>query len=339
MGCVGCNSVIKKTSGCKSSNSDCSRCNKFSVFDWLSNIPPTSNEKQCSIIELSFKNGRKKYYSNKKSLKLKVGDPIVVKSLVGYDIGLVSLKGELVRLQINRKKIKKDDINCLLRPASQLDLDLWKKAICLEKSTMLQTREIVKKLGLDMKITDVEYQADGKRAIFYYVAERRIDFRELIKILIKKFNIKTVLRQLGARQESAIVGGIGVCGRELCCSSWLFDIRSVSISAARYQNLALNPQKLAGQCGKLKCCLNYELQNYMQSLKKFPNTKTLIKTNRGKATVQKIDIFKKLIWYSYVKNYQDWFVISVDSVNKMIALNKSGDESFSLEDFTCKKMI
>ncbi|MAQ69573.1 MAG: hypothetical protein CMD23_00575 [Flavobacteriales bacterium] len=332
MGCASCNSVKPSKGGCKNSDT-CTRCNKFSVFDWLGNVTTSSTTKRCSIIELSFKNGRKEYYDNPNNLNFKIGDPIVVQCTIGHDIGLVSLKGELIHLQLKRKQIKKDDIQPVLRIPSQIDLDKWHQAISLEKSTMLYTRKIVKDLKLKMKITDVEFQADGKRAIFYYLADSRIDFRELVKLLASNLNIKILMKQVGARQEAGIVGGIGACGRELCCGSWLHDMRSVNISAARYQKLSLNPQKITGQCGKLKCCLNYELDNYMEALKDFPKNNTPIETKKGVAIVQKIDIFKKVIWYSYVKGGGDWIQVDLDVVNKMILLNKSGKSNFLIEDF------
>ena len=335
MGCASCKSSKSTKSGCKNSDT-CSRCNKFSVFDWLNNLTTSNVTNQCSIIELSFKNGRKKYYDNRNKLSLKVGDPLVVGCDIGYDIGLVSLTGELIRLQLRRKQIKKDNISAILRIPTQIDLDKWHQAISLEKSTMLYARGIIKDLKLKMKLTDVEFQADGKRAIFYYLADSRVDFRELIKILATKFKIKILMKQIGARQEAGVIGGIGSCGRELCCGSWLQDIRSVNISAARYQKLSLNPQKITGQCGKLKCCLNYELDNYMESLKEFPKNKTSIKTKRGIAMVQKIDIFKKLIWYSYTKGGGDWIPVNVDVVKKMLSLNQSGDSNFFIEDFISK---
>lgn len=335
MSCVNCNSTSIKTTNCKNSN-NCARCNQFSVFDWLSNIRPHNSEKSCSIIEMSFKNGRKKYYHNNLNISIKIGNPILVACDSGYDIGIISLQGELVQLQLKRKKINTESIERVLRIPTQFDLDKWHKAIALEKKTMLEARKIVKNFKLSMKITDVEYQADGKRAIFYYLADKRVDFRELIKVFATKFNLKVLMRQVGARQEAGIVGGIGSCGRELCCASWLNDTRSVNISAARYQNLSLNPQKLAGQCGKLKCCLNYELQNYMEALKEFPNTKVALKTTGGNAFVQKIDIFKKIIWYSYETNDHDWIKVELHAVKKMLALNKKGKFNFKIEDFIIK---
>ena len=331
MGCSSCNTLDKKKSGCKKSGS-CSRCNKFSVFDWLGNLAPPNNKK-CLTVEVSFKNGRKRYYENKKNIAIKIGDPIVVKCNVGHDIGLVSLTGELVRLQLRRKKINLHESDYILRRALQSGLDLWQNFISLEKNTLLKSREIVRSLKLEMKVTDVEYQADGRIATFYYLSEGRVDFRGLIKLLLREFNTKVLLRQFGARQESAMLGGVGSCGRELCCASWLMDIRSVSISAARYQKLSLNPKKLTGQCGKLKCCLNYELENYMDALKDFPNIKTIIKTKKGNACVEKVDIFKKIIWYSYVRSQQDWIQVSVSGVKKMIKLNQRGHFDFLIEDF------
>ena len=269
----------------------------------------------------------------KKNIAIKIGDPIVVKCNVGHDIGLVSLTGELVRLQLRRKKINLHESDYILRRALQSGLDLWQNFISLEKNTLLKSREIVRSLKLEMKVTDVEYQADGRIATFYYLSEGRVDFRGLIKLLLREFNTKVLLRQFGARQESAMLGGVGSCGRELCCASWLMDIRSVSISAARYQKLSLNPKKLTGQCGKLKCCLNYELENYMDALKDFPNIKTIIKTKKGNACVEKVDIFKKIIWYSYVRSQQDWIQVSVSGVKKMIKLNQRGHFDFLIEDF------
>lgn len=333
MSCSNCNSSQKIKSGCKNSGS-CSRCSsKFSVFDWLSNISPPNESTKCAIIEVSFKNGRKDYFSNEQKHNLKIGDPVMVKCDLGYDIGLVSLSGELVKLQLKRKNIAVDNLKVVLNIPSQIELDKWHKAIGKEKETMLKSRQIVKNLGLKMKITDVEIQADGKRAIFYYLADKRVDFRELIKLLSLRFHTKTLMKQIGARQESGIIGGLGSCGRELCCATWLHDIRSVNITAARYQNLSLNPQKLAGQCGKLKCCLNYELENYMDALKDFPKTKRLIKTKKGEALVQKIDIFKKIIWYSYKTSTHDWMEVNLQNAKKMIALNKQGNYKFIIEDF------
>ena len=330
MGCGSCNTKKNKKSSC----ANCNRYNKFFVFDWLSNITPHKPEVSCSIVEVSFKGGRKKYYNNKNNWGFKMGDPVVVKCNNNtYDIGVISLKGELVRLQLRRKSINSEDIEDVLRIPTQHDLDVWHKVISLEKTTMLKARKIVQEFQLSMKITDVEYQADGKRAIFYYLADKRIDFRELIKVFSRKFNLKTIMRQVGARQEAGIVGGIGSCGRELCCASWLRDTRAVNIAAARYQNLSLNSQKISGQCGKLKCCLNYELQNYIESLKEFPNKGKILKTKRGNAVVQKIDIFKKIIWYSYVEKEHDWIMVELHAVKKMLALNKEGSVDFEIEDF------
>ena len=282
MGCSGCSTgrgTNNLPGGCKS-NGGCESgvCNKLNVFDWLSNMSNPSMVNQPDWIEVRFKNGRKPYFDNTEKLTLSVGDVVAVESSPGHDIGTVSLIGELVRIQVQKKSIKTNEILKIYRKARQSDIDKWQDAMRLEKPTMTQARKFAIEQGLDMKICDVEYQGDKTKATFYYTANQRVDFRELIKIYASTFKLRIEMRQIGARQEASKLGGVGSCGRELCCSSWLTDFRSVTTSAARYQQLSLNPQKLAGQCGKLKCCLNYELDSYLDALKDFPESNVNLKT-------------------------------------------------------------
>ncbi len=334
MGCTNCSSNgLPK--GCKN-NGACgtSGCEKLSVFDWLANMEQPSAEK-FDFIEVRFKNGRKEYYKNSDQLPLQMGDVVAVEGSPGHDIGIVSLTGELVRLQLKQKEIdpKGGTFKKLYRKANQRDIDIWRKAQEREEETMYRSRILASDLKLNMKISDVEYQGDGNKASFFYTADDRVDFRELIRVLASEFKVRIEMRQIGARQEAGRLGGIGSCGRELCCSTWLTDFRSVNTAAARYQQLALNPQKLAGQCGKLKCCLNYELDSYLEALKEFPNTSIPLHTHKGEANFQKMDIFKGLLWYSYREGGSEWVVLEVDKVNKIIAENKKGQKPQALEDF------
>lgn len=335
MGCSGCSSNgLPK--GCKS-NGACSTggCEKLSVFDWLADMELPSNAKPFNIIEVRFKNGRKEFYKNLNDIALRMGDAVAVEGSPGHDIGNISLIGELVKLQMKKKKVKvgSDQIKKLYRKASQRDLDLWEKAREKEKQSMFRSREMALSLKLRMKISDVEFQGDGSRAIFYYTAEERVDFRQLIKEMAGEFKTRIEMRQIGARQEAARLGGIGSCGRELCCSTWLTDFRSVNTSAARYQQLSLNPQKLAGQCGKLKCCLNYELDSYLDALKDFPSTDVRLNTKKGEAYYQKMDIFSGVMWYSYPMPGVEWVPLEVDRVKEIMALNEAGKTPENLEDF------
>lgn len=337
MGCSNCSSNgLPK--GCKN-NGACgiNGCDKLTVFDWLANMEQPSG-KGFDFIEVRFKNGRKEYYKNSDNLSLHMGDIIAVEGNPGHDIGTVSLTGELVRLQMKQKSIDPlgNDFKKLYRIATQRDIDIWQKARERENETMIRSRIIADGLALEMKISDVEYQGDGNKATFYYTAEDRVDFRELIRVLASEFKIRIEMRQIGARQEAGRLGGIGSCGRELCCSTWLTDFRSVNTAAARYQQLALNPQKLAGQCGKLKCCLNYELDMYLEALKEFPDTSINLKTKKGEATFQKMDIFKGMLWYSYRDSLGDWVPLEVQKVNQIIAQNKKGQDPQALEDFVAE---
>ncbi len=320
---MGCSSGGCSTGGCSSGG-----CSSVSVYDWLSDV--TMPGDPYNIVEIQFKGGRKGFFRNENNLTLLRGDFLVVDSGSGHDIGEVSLQGELVKLQLRKKKVKDDDkIPKIYRLATERDLERREEAKNREISTMYRAREIIRELKLKMKLSDVEYQADNTKATFYYSADDRVDFRELIKNLASEFRIRVEMRQISLRQEAGRVGGIGSCGRELCCTTWLTDFKSVSTSAARYQNLSLNPLKLSGQCGRLKCCLNYELETYMEELKDIPKVEKPLKTEEGEAFLQKTDIFKKLMWFSF-KGDNNWHVVPVKRVTELIALNKSGTIPHSL---------
>ena len=329
MGCSGCSTgrgTNNLPGGCKS-NGGCESggCNKLNVFDWLSNMSNPSMVNLPNWVEVRFKNGRKAYFNNSEGLTLSLGDIVAVESSPGHDIGTVSLVGELVRIQINKKSIKPNEILKIYRKARQNDIDKWQDAIRMEKSTMTQARKYAIDLGLDMKICDVEYQGDKTKATFYYTANQRVDFRELIKIYASTFKLRIEMRQIGARQEASKLGGVGSCGRELCCSSWLTDFRSVNTSAARYQQLSLNPQKLAGQCGKLKCCLNYELDSYLDAVKYFPESSVNLKTDGEEFFHFKTDIFKGIYWYICKQDRLKFIPVPVDRVKKVQKLNMNGE--------------
>ncbi len=320
--------------GCKS-NGNCGTgsCDKLTVFNWLSNMTPPNGETKFDIVEARFKNGRKHFFKNPKNLPVYIGDVIAVEASSGHDIGTISLTGELVKIQMRKKNVELDseDIKQIYRKASQRDIDVWKASRDKEQEVQRNSRLILNRLGLKMKLSDVEFQGDGNKAIFYYTAEGRVDFRQLIKELAASFRIRIEMKQVGLRQEAARLGGIGSCGRELCCSTWLTDFRSVNTASARYQQLSLNPQKLSGQCGKLKCCLNYELDSYIEALKDFPKTDTWLQTTKGVAVYQKMDIFKGLLWYAYKDNPMQWVTLPVEKVNEIIALNKEKKKVDSLE--------
>ncbi|MEY4110379.1 MAG: hypothetical protein RLZZ46_734 [Bacteroidota bacterium] len=301
MACNSCSTENGLPKGCKN-NGACGigGCNsKMNVFDWLANMHQPAGLKTFDIIEVRFKNGRKDYFKSEPETSFHSGDIIAVEGSPGHDIGVVSLSGELVRLQLKKKGIQPEsyEFKKAFRKAKQQDIDKWHAARELEQPTMYKARVIAGQLGLQMKISDVEYQGDKTKAIFYYTADERVDFRELIKLLAEEFKVRIEMRQIGARQESAKLGGIGSCGRELCCSTWLNDFRSVSTSAARYQQLSLNPMKLAGQCGKLKCCLNYELDSYLDALKDFPQNHEKLPIQDGTAFLIKTDIFRRKLYY------------------------------------------
>ena len=326
--------------GCKS-NGNCgtgtcgSGSNKLAVFDWLSNMTLPSGQQRFNIFEVRFKNGRKHFYKNPDNLPITMGDIVAVEGAPGHDIGTVSLAGELVKVQMKKRKITEDheDVKKIYRKASQRDIDIWQQARAKEEETQRRGREILGHLGLQMKLSDVEYQGDGNKATFYYTADSRVDFRQLIRDLAGAFSIRVEMKQVGARQEAARLGGVGSCGRELCCSTWLTDFRKVSTSAARYQQLSLNPLKLAGQCGKLKCCLNFELDTYLDALKTFPKQDLVLKTEKGAAVFVKMDIFKEHLWYTYKEERFKWFRLTLDQVQEIIVLNKNNEKSASLEEY------
>lgn len=287
----------------------------------------------CDIVEIRFKNSRKEFFRNVNNLSLSVGDAVAVESSPGHDIGVVSITGELVRLQMRKKNVnpQNEEIRKIYRKAKQQDIDKWREAQSLEVETMYKARTLALRLGLQMKISDVEYQGDKSKAIFYYTANGRVDFRELIKVLAEEFKVRIEMRQIGARQEAARLGAIGSCGRELCCSTWLNDFRTVTTSAARYQQLSLNPLKLAGQCGKLKCCLNYELDSYLDALKEFPEIDNKkLATEKGYAFHQKTDIFKRIIWWSYTSEPDVFHALSIDRTKEIMKMNAEGQKPADL---------
>jgi cell fate regulator YaaT (PSP1 superfamily) len=322
--------------GCKN-NGTCGTdsCNKLTVFDWLANMSLPSGQEPFDCVEVRFKNGRKEFYRNTEKLTLSIGDIVATEASPGHDIGIVTLTGELVRIQMKKKgvAITSPEITKIYRKASQKDIDIWSNARDKEEPMKVRARELAISHKLEMKISDIEFQGDGSKATFYYTANDRVDFRLLIKDFAKAFSARIEMKQVGFRQEASRLGGIGSCGRELCCSTWLTDFRSVNTSAARYQQLSLNPQKLAGQCGKLKCCLNYELDTYMDALQDFPSFDTKLVTEKGEAICQKQDIFKGLMWFAYTNNFAQWHVLKIEQVREIIEENKLKNKVSSLEDY------
>ncbi len=343
MGCSTCSTTDSTNgtpAGCKS-NGTCGTggCNKLNVYNWLSDMVLPEGHKPYDVLEVRFKGSRKEFFRNVNNLVLKVGDIVAVEGNPGHDIGEVSMIGELVRFQLRKRNLADDsiEIKSLYREAKQADHDKWKEVKGLEFNTMHRSRTIALQLGLKMKLSDVEYQGDGKKATFYYTADERVDFRELIKRLADEFKVRIEMRQIGMRQEAARLGGIGSCGRELCCSTWLTDFKIVSTSAARYQNLSLNPLKLAGQCGKLKCCLNYELDTYMDALRDIPESNIRLSLSKGTMVHRKTDIFKRIMWYNLIPEAKEenertpfvpenWVPLSVERVKEIIDLNKRGQK-------------
>ncbi|MCH2193865.1 regulatory iron-sulfur-containing complex subunit RicT [Kordia sp.] len=327
--------------GCKN-NGTCGTdsCNKLTVFNWLSNMSLPSNQTPFDCIEVRFKNSRKHFYRNTENLTLSIGDIVATEASPGHDVGIVTLTGELVRVQMRKKKIspESEEIKKVYRKASQKDIDVWSRARDREEAIKKRSRELAIALGLQMKISDVEFQGDGSKATFYYTADDRVDFRQLIKDMAKAFSIRIEMRQIGFRQEAARLGGIGSCGRELCCSTWLTDFRSVNTAAARYQQLSLNPQKLAGQCGKLKCCLNFELDAYLEALQQFPKSDVKLYTEKGTAVCQKTDIFKGYIWYAYEGEWMNWHKLTTEQANEIIELNTKKEKVISLEEYALELM-
>lgn len=330
-GCTSCSTTSGSSGGCQN-NGTCgtSDCNKMNSFDWLTHMGIPTIDK-FDIVEIKFKGGRKEYYRNIDRISLTTGDPVVVDVPNGHHIGYVSLQGELVRLQMQKRKIKDDDnILRIYRVATQKDLEKWEEAKNREIPTLYRAKQIIDEMKMDMKLSDVEFQSDNSKATFYYSADDRVDFRELIKSLASEFKIRVEMRQISLRQEAGRLGGIGVCGRELCCSTWIYDFKSVNTSAARYQNLSLNPTKLSGQCGRLKCCLNYELDTYMAALSDIPEVDKPLQTEAGTAKLQKTDIFRKLMWFSY-NNDNNWHSITCERVSEILELNSKGVIPYDLK--------
>jgi cell fate regulator YaaT (PSP1 superfamily) len=326
MGCGSCSTGGCAPAGCKSNGSCLTNgCSKLDVYDWLSNMDKPTNYKPFQIVEIRFKGSRKEFFINADNLYLELGELVAVETATGgFDVGHVSITGELVRMQMVKRHVNEADVTKkIYRKATPADVDKWKAAKDLEWEAMHKSRTLALELGLQMKISDVDYQGDKTKATFYYTAEGRVDFRELIKKMAEAFRIRIEMRQIGMRQEASRLGGIGSCGRELCCSTWLTDFKTVSTSAARYQNLSLNTLKLAGQCGKLKCCLNYELDTYMDALKHIPDNVNYLKTEKGDARLQKTDIFKKIMWFSYPKD-DNWVPVEIDRVREIQKQNKDG---------------
>ena len=298
----------------------------MNTYDWLHNLPISDIDSACKVIEVSFNKGtRKDFFRNPSLQQYEKGDMIAVEGVSGFDVGEVSLTGEIVRLQMKKRGVREDhpEMKKVLRPASDRDIDLMIQNKAREPEAVIRSRAIAKQLRLDMKISQVEMQADGRKATFFYIADGRVDFRELIKVYASEFKVKVEMRQIGARQEAGKVGGIGSCGRELCCSTWLTDFKSVNTAAARYQNLSINQAKLSGQCGRLKCCLNYELDTYLDALQHFPDNCDVIKIARGNAFLVKKDIFKNLMWYTLPDSTKQ-YPLSIDRVLKIKTQNQQG---------------
>ncbi len=340
MGCDNCGTG--KPNGCKS-NGGCSTggCNRLNAFDWLMNMPVADVADECNVIEVSFNQGsRKDYFRNPTLQQLEKGDLVCVEGVSGFDLGEVSLTGEIVRLQMKKRSVKEDnaEMKKVLRRASDRDIDTWRHSKSREKEAVIRSRAITRQLKLEMKISQVEIQADSRKATFFYIADGRVDFRELIKIYASEFKLKVEMRQIGARQESAKVGGIGSCGRELCCSTWLTDFKSVNTTAARYQNLSINQTKLSGQCGRLKCCLNYELDTYLDALQGFPDNCDNIQVAKGNALLIKKDIFKNLMWY-VLPDSNKHYPVTIERVKKIKSLNIQGviPEELEAVDLTASK--
>jgi cell fate regulator YaaT (PSP1 superfamily) len=306
----------------------------MNTYDWLRNLPISDLDDACRIVEVSFNQGsRKEYYRNTTLHHFEKGDLIAVEGVSGFDVGEVSLTGEIVRLQLKKRGVNEmaPDMKKILRRATDRDIDIWKTNKAREKEAVIRSRAIARQLNLDMKMSEVEIQADGKKATFFYIADDRVDFRELIKIYASEFKVKVEMRQIGARQESGKVGGIGSCGRELCCATWLTDFKSVNTAAARYQNLSINQTKLSGQCGRLKCCLNYELDTYLDALQGFPENADILQVSKGTATLIKKDIFKNLMWYVLPQSTKQ-YPLTIERVRKIRTLNTQGIVPTELEE-------
>ena len=332
MGCTSCGTG--KPNGCKS-NGGCSTggCNRLNVHDWLANLPFDDSENSCRVVEVTFNQGsRKDFYRNNTMHIFSKGDIVAVEGVSGFDVGTVNLTGELVRLQLKKKGVDENsrDIKKILRVASDNDIAKWKETKSREREVLIKSRAIARQLNVDLKMSEVEIQADARKATFFYIADERVDFRELIRVYATEFKVKVEMKQIGARQEAGKVGGIGSCGRELCCSTWLTDFKSVNTNAARYQNLSINQTKLSGQCGRLKCCLNYELDTYLDALQYFPENADVIELTKGRAFLVKKDIFRNLMWYSMADTTKH-YPLTIETVKKIIAQNREGIKPDFLE--------
>lgn len=332
MGCTSCGTG--KPNGCKG-NGGCSSggCNRLNVHDWLSNLPLDDKESACKVVEISFNQGsRKDFYRNSSSNIFEKGDIIAVEGTSGFDVGTINLTGELVRVQLKKKHLKEQspDFKKILRLATDNDIAKWKETKLRERQVLVRSRAIARQLNLDLKMSEVEIQADSRKATFFYIADDRVDFRELIRLYANEFKVKVEMKQIGARQEAGKVGGIGSCGRELCCATWLTDFKSVNTNAARYQNLSINQTKLSGQCGRLKCCLNYELDTYLDALQYFPEDADVIEVAKGRAFLVKKDIFRNLMWYSMADTTKH-YPLSIETVKKIKEQNKQGIKPAALE--------
>jgi len=335
MGCGTCGTGTSGAPGGCQSHGHCASggCNRLNVYDWLSNLPYSEPHNGCKIIEISFNKGsRKDYYRNTTVHYFEKGDLVTVEGTSGFDVGMVSLTGELVRLQLKKNKLdeKNGEFKKIMRRAAETDLEKLKENKAREASMLIRSRAIARQLKLELKMAEVEIQADGRKATFFYIADDRVDFRELIKIYASEFKVKVEMRQIGARQEAGKVGGIGSCGRELCCSTWLSDFKSVNTNAARYQNLSINQTKLSGQCGRLKCCLNYELDTYLDALQFFPSDADYLEVAKGRAILVKKDIFKNLMWY-ILPDSNKQYPLSIDTVKKIKSQNRQGIRPEELE--------
>ncbi len=332
-GCCASNKLLDK-----SANNNSNSCPKLDSREWLADIPAPLGYVKSKIVEVRFKNSHKGFFKSPDELELNKGDIIAVEASPGHDIGIVSLTGETAKLQMKKKNIRPDSdfVKKIYRRARVNDIEKWMKSVEKEDPTMVKTRQLARGLGLSMKVNDVEYQGDGTKAIFYYTAEERVDFRQLIKVLAESFKVRIEMKQIGVRQEAARVGGIGSCGRELCCSTWMTDFKSVTTQVARTQQLSLNPQKLAGQCGKLKCCLNFEQDAYVDEIDNFPDSSIPLNTRKGDAFFQKMDVFKNVMWYSYMDDPAIHHPIPVKKVKYILGQNKKGRKPENLEKFVAE---
>ena len=343
MGCGSCGTGKDGAPGGCQSHGHCASggCNRMNVHDWLANLPFSDPESNCRVVEISFNNGsRKDYFKNTSLHYYEKGEMVAVEGVSGFDVGMINLTGELVRLQLKKHKIdeKSPDLKKVMRRATEADLAKLKETKAREAQVLIRSRAMARQLKLELKMAEVEIQADGRKATFFYIADDRVDFRELIKLYAGEFKVKVEMRQIGARQEAGKVGGIGSCGRELCCSTWLTDFKSVNTNAARYQNLSINQTKLSGQCGRLKCCLNYELDTYMDALQFFPTDADMLEVAKGRAFLVKKDIFRNLMWYTMADSNKQ-YPLTIETVKKIKAQNKEGirpEEMETVEVVTSK---